>query len=66
MSDRQLVIAGFVTVLIVAVAAAVVSRWQRAKVASLGEVVDNLTGPRTLRLVAVALWGVLGWHFLAR
>ncbi|MCX4095001.1 DUF6186 family protein [Nocardia sp. alder85J] len=66
MNDRQLSIIGFATVLAVAIAAALVSRWQRAKVASLTEVVDCLTSTRVLRAIAVALWALLGWHFLAR
>ncbi|WP_019928052.1 DUF6186 family protein [Nocardia sp. BMG111209] len=66
MNDRQLAITGFATVAIVALAAAVLSRRHRATVASLAEVIGFLTGTRVLRVTAVAVWAVLGWHFLAR
>lgn len=66
MSDRTLVITGFVVLLAAAGGAAVTARLCRDRVATLGEVVDHLMRKRVTRILAVLLWAWLGWHFLAR
>ncbi|MFE9323683.1 DUF6186 family protein [Nocardia sp. NPDC052278] len=66
MSDRVIVIVGFVVVLVVALGVVVATHMRRDLVAPLGETIAYLTRNRVARIVAVLVWAWLGWHFLAR
>jgi hypothetical protein len=65
-SDREIVIVGFVLVLVAALGAVVVTHVRRDLVAPLGETIAYLTRTRAARIAAVLVWAWLGWHFLAR
>ncbi|WP_433684835.1 DUF6186 family protein [Nocardia sp. CA-119907] len=66
MSDRVIVIVGFALVLVVALGVVVVTHVRRDLVAPVGETIAYLTHARVVRIVAVLMWGWVGWHFLAR
>ncbi|MEU2035081.1 DUF6186 family protein [Nocardia amamiensis] len=66
MSDRAIVVAGFVLVLVATLGAVVLTHVRRDLVAPLGETVRYLTRTRAARVAAVVVWAWLGWHFLAR
>ncbi|NNH71355.1 hypothetical protein HLB23_16040 [Nocardia uniformis] len=66
MSERTVIIAGFVVLLAAALGALVFARLRRETVASLAETITYVIGIRTVRIVAVLGWAWLGWHFLVR
>ncbi|HEU5472792.1 MAG TPA: DUF6186 family protein [Actinophytocola sp.] len=66
MTDRTVIIIGFVVVLTATVAAVLLSHLRRDRVATLAETVAQLTRTRAAKIVAVLVWAWLGWHFLAR
>ncbi|WP_063040932.1 DUF6186 family protein [Nocardia pseudovaccinii] len=66
MSDRVIVIVGFLVVLVIALGMVVVTHVHRDLVAPLGETIAYLTGNRVARIVAVLVWAWVGWHFLVR
>lgn len=63
---RDIVIAGFVVLAAAAAMVVALSRSRRAGLARLWEAIDYLMQWRTARLLAVLVWGWVGWHFLAR
>ncbi|WP_433622904.1 DUF6186 family protein [Nocardia sp. CA-120079] len=66
MSDRLIVIVGFVVMLVVALGVVVVTHVRRDQIAPLGETIAYLTRNRVARIVAVLVWAWVGWHFLVR
>ncbi|MEV6432268.1 DUF6186 family protein [Nocardia sp. NPDC051463] len=66
MSDRVLVIVGFVLVLVVTLGVVVVTHVRRDLVAPMSETIAYLTQTRAARIAAVLVWAWSGWHFLAR
>lgn len=66
MSDRVIVIVGFVLVLVVMLGVLVVTHVRRDLVAPLGETIAYLTRTRVARIAAVLVWAWVGWHFLVR
>lgn len=66
MSDRVIVIVGFVVVLVVALGMVVVTHVRRDLIAPVGETIAYLTRNRLARIAAVLAWAWVGWHFLAR
>lgn len=66
MSDRVIVIVGFVLVLVVTLGMVAVTYVRRDLVAPLGETIAYLTRTRVARVAGVLVWAWVGWHFLAR
>ncbi|WP_433714368.1 DUF6186 family protein [Nocardia sp. CA-084685] len=66
MSDRVIVIVGFVLVLVVTLGVVVFTHMRRDLVAPVGETIAYLTRTRVARIAAVLIWAWVGWHFLAR
>ncbi|MFI6364269.1 DUF6186 family protein [Nocardia sp. NPDC050630] len=66
MSDRVIVIVGFVLVLVVALGVVAFTHMRRDLVAPVGETIAYLTRTRVARIAAVLMWAWVGWHFLAR
>ena len=66
MSDRAVVIVGFVLVGLAGLGVVVLARVRRELIASPGETIAYLTRTRAARVAAVLVWAWLGWHFLAR
>lgn len=66
MTTRAVTIAVFGLLLCAAVALEVVARRPGAQVPSFGGFVSGLLRTRLGRLVVLAGWAWLGWHFLAR
>ncbi|MEV4126762.1 DUF6186 family protein [Nocardia sp. NPDC049707] len=66
MSDRVIVIVGFVLVLVVTLGVVVVTHVRRDLVAPVGETIAYLTRTRVGRIAAALVWAWVGWHFLAR
>jgi hypothetical protein len=66
MSFREIVIVGFVLVLVAVLGAVVVTNVRRDLVAPVAETITYLTCTRAARIAAVLVWGWVGWHFLAR
>lgn len=58
--------AGFVALLLVGLTVELTARRPAANGSRLGELVSLAVATRTGRVVAVLIWGWLGWHFLAR
>ncbi|WP_327115950.1 DUF6186 family protein [Nocardia sp. NBC_01730] len=65
-SDREIVVVGFVLVLVATIGAVAVTHVRRDLVAPVGETIGYLTRTRAARIAAVLMWAWLGWHFLAR
>lgn len=65
MSSRDVTIAAYVAILLIAVAIDLAGR-AGARVLSFGEVVTLVARGRMVRFTLLALWWWLGWHFLAR
>jgi hypothetical protein len=57
---------GFVVLALVGLALELSARRAVPPRATVGDLVGILVGTRTGRLVVVALWVWVGWHFLAR
>jgi uncharacterized protein DUF6186 len=66
MTDRTIIILGFVTLLVLTLAAVVISHLRRDRLATISQTVAYLTRTRTAKIIAVLIWAWLGWHFLAR
>ncbi|MGW4767367.1 DUF6186 family protein [Nocardia sp. NPDC004278] len=66
MSERVIVIIGFVLVLMVTLGVVVVTHVRRDLIAPVGETIAYLTRTRVARIAAVLIWAWVGWHFLAR
>ncbi|MCM6772329.1 DUF6186 family protein [Nocardia sp. CDC159] len=66
MSERGVVIAGFVVLLVITLGALAVTHRRHCGSATLGQTVAYLTRTRTAAVVAILAWGWIGWHFLAR
>ncbi|WP_330229519.1 DUF6186 family protein [Nocardia sp. NBC_00508] len=66
MSDRAIIVVGFVLILAATLGTVVVTHLRRDLVAPLGETITYLTRTRAARIAAVLVWAWLGWHFLAR
>ncbi|MEV5648988.1 DUF6186 family protein [Nocardia sp. NPDC052254] len=66
MTESAVVITGFIVLAVAIVLAVVTTHLRRRSWATLGETVRYLTRTRLARIVAVAVWAWLGWHFLAR
>ncbi|WP_228002230.1 DUF6186 family protein [Nocardia australiensis] len=66
MSDREIVIVGFVLLLVATLGTVAATHVRRDLVAPVGETVAYLTRTRAARIAAVLVWGWFGWHFLAR
>ncbi len=65
MSSREVTIAAYIAILLIAVAIDLAAR-AGARFPSLGEVLTLLARSRVVRFALLALWWWLGWHFLAR
>ncbi|MBF6327849.1 DUF6186 family protein [Nocardia transvalensis] len=65
MSERVVIIAGFVVLLVITLGTLLVTHL-RDGVARLGETIAYLTRTRAATVVAILMWGWIGWHFLAR
>ncbi|MGH4018165.1 MAG: DUF6186 family protein [Pseudonocardiaceae bacterium] len=65
MSGREVTIAAYVAILLIAVAIDLAAR-AGARVPSFGEVVTLVSRSWVVRFALLALWWWLGWHFLAR
>ncbi|MGY4101470.1 DUF6186 family protein [Nocardia sp. R16R-3T] len=66
MSDREIVIAGFVLLLAATLGTVAFTHFRRDLVAPVGETIAYLIRTRAARIAAVLVWAWLGWHFLAR
>ena len=58
--------AGFVVLLLVGLIVELTARRPAANGSRLGELLSLVVATRTGRIIAVLVWGWLGWHFLAR
>ncbi len=65
MSSREVTIAAYIAILLIAVALDLAAR-AGARVPTFGEAVTLVSRSRVLRFALLALWWWLGWHFLAR
>lgn len=61
---REFTIAGYLLCVAVALGLAVASHRRGSPFATLGEVLDQVMTDRAVRIVIVAFWWWLGWHFL--
>ncbi|WP_040780483.1 DUF6186 family protein [Nocardia pneumoniae] len=66
MSDRAIVVVGFVLLLAATLGAVVLTHVRRDLIAPVGETIAYLSRTRVARIAAVLVWAWLGWHFLAR
>lgn len=57
---------GFVVLLLVGLMVELTARRPAATGSRLGELLSLAVATRTGRVLAVLVWGWLGWHFLAR
>lgn len=66
MTPRTIIIAGFVVLLVIIIAALIIAHTRKDRIATIWPTIDHLTGKRAVKIVAVLVWAWLGWHFLAR
>jgi uncharacterized protein DUF6186 len=50
----------------IGLALAVLGRWPRSTVPTLGELLDRLTSRPAGRVTALVIWVWVGWHFFGR
>ena len=66
MTARTIIIAGFVVLLALLLAAVVLTHVRRDRFATLSATLGYLVSTRPAKIIAVIVWAWLGWHFLAR
>lgn len=66
MSSRELTIAGFLVLAVVAVGLYLLGRARRWGLAPVGDVTDAIRTSKAGRLALVLSWAWVGWHLLAR
>jgi hypothetical protein len=66
MSTRELTIAGFLVLTVVALSLYLLGRARRLGLAPLGDVTDAIRASRAGRFALAAGWAWVGWHLLAR
>lgn len=66
MSSRDVTIAGFLALALLAVALYLAGRQHRLGLVPLGDVVDAVRSCTPARMALVLGWAWVGWHFLAR
>ena len=62
---RAITIAGYVAVVVAALAIDVTARRGSRQLETLGDTIAAAMGDRTVRIAVVATWWWIGWHFLA-
>lgn len=62
---RAVTIAGYLAVVVAAVAIDVAARRGVGRLEPLGDTIAAAMGDRTIRIAVVATWWWIGWHFLA-
>ena len=66
MTARTLIIAGFVVLATLLLAAVILTHARRDRFATVSATLDYLIHTRPAKIIAVLVWAWLGWHFLAR
>ncbi|MEV0340366.1 DUF6186 family protein [Nocardia sp. NPDC050713] len=66
MTERAIVIAGFVALFALALGLTALAHLRRDLITPLTEVAAAALDHRSVRILAVLCWAWLGWHFLAR
>ncbi|MFI1920207.1 DUF6186 family protein [Nocardia sp. NPDC020380] len=66
MTDRMLIITGFATLAVLAVALEIAARLLPHRLITLRATLALTLRSRPVRVLAVLVWAWLGWHFLAR
>jgi hypothetical protein len=66
MTARAVIIAGFVVLLALILAAVLLTHLRRDRFATVSATLGYLIRTRTAKVLAVLVWAWLGWHFLAR
>lgn len=66
MTARTVIIAGFLVLLALILAAVLLTHRRRDRFATLSETLGYLIATRPAKIIAVLIWAWLGWHFLAR
>lgn len=61
---REIVIAGYVSILVAMFLVEIYARRKPYKIAPLGEMLDHVMKSRTVRIGIIAAWWWFGWHFL--
>lgn len=62
---RAITIAGYIVMIMAAVAIDVAARRGVGQLETLGDTIRAAMGDRTVRIAIVATWWWIGWHFLA-
>jgi hypothetical protein len=66
MSSRELTIAGFLVLAVVALGLYLLGRARRLDLAPLGDVMEAIRTSKAGRLALALSWAWVGWHVLAR
>ena len=66
MNTHDITVVGFTFIAIALVALEVVARRRGSRIPTAGQMVGFLMQTRVTRVLILALWGWLGWHFFAR
>jgi hypothetical protein len=66
MSSRELTIAGFLVLAVVALGLYLLGRARRLDLAPLGDVMEAIRTSKAGRLALALSWAWVGWHALAR
>jgi hypothetical protein len=66
MTARTIIIAGFVVLLALILAAVLLTHVRRDRFATISATLGHLVRTRPAKIIAVVVWAWLGWHFLAR
>lgn len=67
MTSREITIAGFVVLFVLAGVLVIAARWRPDWLGKFGEALEAASGRHiVLRILVAVCWAWLGWHFLAR
>ncbi len=66
MTARTVIIAGFLLLLGLILAAVLLTQLRRDRFATISATLGYLIASRPAKIIAVLIWAWLGWHFLAR
>lgn len=61
---RDIVVAGYITIVIAMVIVEIYGLRKPTKFAPMGEMLEHVMASRTVRIGIIAAWWWFGWHFL--
>ena len=60
---RTIVIAGYLVIIVIAIASEIVAQRKPNSFAPIGDMLEHVMTSRTTRVAVIAAWWWFGWHF---